>query len=824
MSLRLPRAAALLAVLAVVPTTTAAASSPALSTDPVQRTALALGAAVARDCTQALLPEGTPGVAHQRVTAPADGSVTAKLASAAGATDWDLALFDADRRVLVASSAGFGADEVAQIGMKRGGEVVVQACRRAGAPTAELSTQFTRLDFGKVKRLAPRLVDVVLTKGWTPAKLEALGLDVTHDVTEERARVLLMTAADAKALKATKLKTRAVKAERTARAAQAATSPLPTGRTDYRQYADYQQELKDVVAQFPKLARPVSVKERSFEGRELGIIELSGDVAKQDDGKPTFVLMGMHHAREWPSAESVMEFAWDLVKGYGTNERITKLLDTTRVVIWPMVNPDGFVVSRGAPNPDPDQETDVGLAYQLATGVVINGGSLSYKRKNCNPLVPTGPGVPCEFLIGVDNNRNYGSNWGGPGASSNPNDQSYRGPGPFSEPETRAVKELVSKVNGTMLLSIHTVAALVLRPPGLKEFGFAPDEEALKDLGQRMADAMGYENQYGWQLYDTTGTTEEWSYAATAGFGYTIELGPAAGSFHGNYQEHLIDQYVGAGKTAGKGAREAYLTAAEAARNPAYTSRVAGVAPPGRTLRLTKKFQTETYTVCAVAKPLPLNSSALGEGVDPTNCIGPGARRQVDEQLDITTKVPASGRFEWWVNPSIRPFVFKQTKKAESYVLTCEDGGKVVSTQELLVARGETAQVELPCGGTLPTTSAAAPTPQQPATGLKASLGKVLSPVKVINKRKRAIVRIGVRNGQLRNVRVVLLGKTGTKVLGEAKVARLTKSQRVQVKLKRGVRVKVGTYRLRLTATQPGGSPVRITREVRVQRQLRAPS
>ena len=35
-------------------------------------------------------------------------------------------------------------------------------------------------------------------------------------------------------------------------------------------------------------------------------------------GCPTFVMLGVHHAREWPSGENAMEFAVDLVKNYGS--------------------------------------------------------------------------------------------------------------------------------------------------------------------------------------------------------------------------------------------------------------------------------------------------------------------------------------------------------------------------------------------------------------------------------------------------------------------------------------------------------------------------
>ena len=66
----------------------------------------------------------------------------------------------------------------------------------------------------------------------------------------------------------------------------------------------------------------------------------------------------------------------------------------------------------------------------------------------------------------------------------------------------------------TNIITIHNVAALVLRPPGRSTDGLAPDEQRMKELGDAMADATGYRSQYGWQLYDTSGTTEDWNYAA----------------------------------------------------------------------------------------------------------------------------------------------------------------------------------------------------------------------------------------------------------------------------------------------------------------------
>ena len=69
----------------------------------------------------------------------------------------------------------------------------------------------------------------------------------------------------------------------------------------------------------------------SLEGRPIQGIEIAADVDATDDGRPVYVQLGAHHAREWPSAELPMEFAIDLVENYGTDSRITALLDDVRV-------------------------------------------------------------------------------------------------------------------------------------------------------------------------------------------------------------------------------------------------------------------------------------------------------------------------------------------------------------------------------------------------------------------------------------------------------------------------------------------------------------
>jgi hypothetical protein len=415
-------------------------------------------------------------------------------------------------------------------------------------------------------------------------------------------------------------------------------SPLPSGRRTYRTLADYEAELEGLAADHPGLVRLLDASELphpSLEGRRVYGVEIGHDVGSTTDGRPVFLMLGLHHAREWPSGEHSMEFAIDLVEGYGTDARITELLEQARVIVVPVVNPDGFDQSRKWGDLADLREVDDGGIVSI-----VGTPGNAYKRKNCRAVdgeVP--PPGSCEvtspggFGLGVDLNRNYGGLWGGAGASSVFAHATYRGAEPFSEPETENVRHLVSRRHVTTLITNHTYSNLVLRPPGVRAAGETADEAAMKDLGARMTANNGYRNIHGWQLYDTSGTTEDWSYNATGGYGYTFEIGPH--EFHPPFPE-VVDEYLGAGHYAGKGNREAFLVALENAADAGHHSVIAGKAPAGAVLRLKKVFATRTSQVDELGNP-----------------------RVIGDTLESTLTVPPGNRYTWHVNPSTRPEVME---------------------------------------------------------------------------------------------------------------------------------------------------------------------
>ena len=311
------------------------------------------GEAVDRVCQDRLLGSGTGGVAAERFTAARSGIVTAELDGAGG--DWDLALFSAEGR-RDAGAASFGASERASAFLREGETLVAQACRRSGAgASATLAFDLSPAS-PATRRDVAQLVEVPLALPADLERLEATGLDVTHDVSATGAKVVLYGTPDVRRLTGAGFTFRSLVPDlRAADAARARSdalrtsrSALPSGRTTYRVYEDYGNDLKDLVAKHPGLVRPVTIGQ-SLEGRAIEGVEIADGVNRDDDGRPVFAVLGLHHAREWPSGEMPIEFARDLAQRFSASDaRVRGLLQRVRVLVLPMMNPDGFVVSRSA--------------------------------------------------------------------------------------------------------------------------------------------------------------------------------------------------------------------------------------------------------------------------------------------------------------------------------------------------------------------------------------------------------------------------------------------------------------------------------------------
>lgn len=721
-----PRAVPLGVVLLVTSVTASSAYAASPVVLPATKADVSVAGAQSVACATRSLTGGA--VSRRNVTAPADGSVTARLAGPAS-SDWDLAVVDRATGHVLNGSAELGSTEIATTTVRKGQGLIIQACLRKGsARTVTQSVQFTKAQIatgGKVK-----LVRVSFRTDFDREALATLNLDGTDHATPGYQDVLLHGAADEAKLKKAGLsystrvadvvaKDRAdrladVKRSRSARGRTAARALTPGGRTSYRTLPEIQQELKDTAAANPGLVRTFTLPQRTIEGRQIMGIEIAENVNAAPDGRPSFVMVGTHHAREWPSNEATQEFGLELINGYKSgNADLKAIVQKGRTFVIPVLNVDGFDMTIESEGLNPDGSYTDPVDSGDSSGDQANGSG-AYKRKNCRAQDPAEQAIPCIDRTypppveeddpanndrGVDLNRNYGVSWGGPGSASDIDNLTYHGPSAFSEPESRTFADWLRDQQVSLLFTNHTYSGLILRPPGTSVNGPAPDEQGLRQLGDQMAKNTRYLSQFSYQLYDTTGTTDDYIYDGLSGYSYTAEIG--LNEFHPPYTEfqseydgvpETNDDGVPTGRKLG-GLRRAYTLAGLAAVSATGDNRgtadasddlpgthgiIQGTAPAGSTLTIRKSF---TY--------------ATDPRVDDDGVQAPDAT--ITEPRVSTLVVPAGGQFVWHVDPSSQPNG-ETTAWQLSYT---PQGGADTACKDVYVARGQV--VNVACGATTST-------------------------------------------------------------------------------------------------------------------------
>ena len=282
----------------------------------------------------------------------------------------------------------------------------------------------------------------------------------------------------------------------------AAASEFPAGRTGYHSYTELTADVAAVAAAHPSIVRRFSIG-KSYQGRDIWAVKISDNVAI-DEPEPEVLFDGGHHADEHMGVEMTLRIMHWLVDGYGSDARITRAVDDHEIWIVFNMNPDG-------------SEYD------------ISGGTFHHWRKNRQPT----SGSP---YIGTDLNRNYGYHWGGGGrTSTNPQAITYRGTGPFSTPEDRAMRDfLASRVVGgrqqiRTAITFHESGRLVMWPYGYTMTDVpgdmtAQDHAALALIGRTMAKTNGYKPEQASDLYISSGTSRDYLYGVYRVFSYTFEM------------------------------------------------------------------------------------------------------------------------------------------------------------------------------------------------------------------------------------------------------------------------------------------------------------
>jgi hypothetical protein len=281
-----------------------------------------------------------------------------------------------------------------------------------------------------------------------------------------------------------------------------AASDLPAGYEGFHTFAEMQAEVAAVAAARPDLVALSSIG-TSYHGRRLWMAKVSDNVLADED-EPEVMFDGLHHGNERMGLEMTLAILHWLVDGYGSDPRITALVDGRETWIVFAVNPDGAAFD------------------------VLDDGFRDW-RKNRQPNR--------DGTVGTDLNRNYDYRWGTRGTSGSPvpGSSGYRGPRPFSAPETRALRDfLAGRVVGgrqqvRVAISFHEYGRQVMWPYGYTLADAPPDmttddAAALRRIGRRMAASAGYTPLQASDIRLSSGTSRDYAYGRYRIFAYTVEL------------------------------------------------------------------------------------------------------------------------------------------------------------------------------------------------------------------------------------------------------------------------------------------------------------
>lgn len=285
----------------------------------------------------------------------------------------------------------------------------------------------------------------------------------------------------------------------------------------YHTYGEMADELRFIALRYPNITRLYTIGITT--GFQLPILAMKiSDNPQFKEDEPRLLYNGLHHAAEVIGPEICLSLINDLVTKYGTDSFITAAINSSEIWIVPMVNPDG--------------------------NYIVHSGIDTMWRKNCrdnnsNGIFDSGDGV--------DLNRNYDFLWH-LGGSTVPTNREYRGPYPFSEGETQAIRNLALREKFVFDICYHSSKESwegeAVYYPWRWGNPFSPDHRHIKSIAEsiayRIRNDAGNGTYYAIFGQAEGGLARNWLYYALGTFAYTIEV--SRGYFPPGYRVDSICQ------------------------------------------------------------------------------------------------------------------------------------------------------------------------------------------------------------------------------------------------------------------------------------------
>ena len=258
-------------------------------------------------------------------------------------------------------------------------------------------------------------------------------------------------------------------------------------------------EIVQLAKDNPKLLKLVSIG-RTVNGKAILALKLTRNANRVQDGsRPSVLYSSAQHAREWITVETNRRLLHHYIDNYDTDRDIRQLVNRNELWFVLVANPDGY-------------------DYTFTEGQRLWRKNLA--DNNADGVINT--------LDGVDLNRNWPVKWGydNEGSSPEPASPTYRGTGPASEPETRALDGLMADIDFDFQVNYHSAAELLLYGIGWQVATPSPDDIVYAALaGDDENPAVeGYDPDLSAELYTTNGETTEHAHTTYGTLAYTPEL------------------------------------------------------------------------------------------------------------------------------------------------------------------------------------------------------------------------------------------------------------------------------------------------------------
>jgi hypothetical protein len=270
--------------------------------------------------------------------------------------------------------------------------------------------------------------------------------------------------------------------------------PLTTTMGGFRTLSECIAYMDTLHEQYPTITTAKDSIGYTYEGRPIWMMKIS-DNPDQDEDEPEFFINGLIHAREPMGMECCLRFMDYLLSNYGADSSVTWLVNNREFYFVPIINADGYEYNR---------QTDPG------------GGGMWRKNRHGS---------------GIDLNRNWGYMWGYDNIGSSPNswDETYRGTGPFSEPETEALRQFIDSRHFKVIMNFHSYGNDFLYSWGYEDI-FTPDDDLFREIADSATADNGFVHGTAWEvLYNTNGDCNDWQYGEQTEkpkiLGFVIEVG-----------------------------------------------------------------------------------------------------------------------------------------------------------------------------------------------------------------------------------------------------------------------------------------------------------